>query len=73
MIHSVPVLFQRYAVNGGDPQIYKPHLKQNDVVFAICADRELKNARTGSVASADTSRQHSVNDAVIVGVFGWNL
>ncbi|MNN38461.1 hypothetical protein D3C81_1524580 [compost metagenome] len=73
MIHSAPVLFQRYSVNGGEPVTYKPFLQQGDVVFAICADRELKNAKAGKVASADTERQHSVNDAVIVGVFGWNL
>ncbi|MBP2002564.1 hypothetical protein J2Z69_003650 [Paenibacillus shirakamiensis] len=73
MLHSVPVLSQRYHVHGGDPQVYTPVLYPGDVVFAVCADRELQNVKSGNVASPDTNRSHSVNDAVIVGVFGWNL
>ncbi|ANS73711.1 hypothetical protein AWM70_03255 [Paenibacillus yonginensis] len=74
MIHNVPVLGQRLMLEGTvEELVYKPRLKTGDLVFAVCADRELKNARTGQVAAPDTGRRHSVNDAVIVGVFSWSL
>lgn len=72
LIHGVPVLFQRFKLNGGEPVEYKPYLKSGDIVFAVCSDRELKNAKSGQVTDPDTGRRHSVNDAVIVGVFGWS-
>ncbi|WP_223068476.1 Gp138 family membrane-puncturing spike protein [Paenibacillus caui] len=74
IIHSVPVLGHRLLQDGSSIEaVYRPVLKNGDIVFVVCADRELKNARTGKVATADTDRQHSVNDAVIVGVFPWSL
>lgn len=48
-------------------------VEPGDVVLVVCADREIKNALTGRAAKPDTSRMHSLNDAVIVGVFGCSL
>lgn len=73
MLQGVPVLGQRLMVDGGIPQVYKPELRKDDVVFVVCADREIKNVLNGSIASTDTGRQHDPNDAVIVGVFGCSL
>lgn len=73
LLQGVPVLGQRWKVEGGIAQTYKPELRHGDVVFVVCADREIKNALTGSIASADSGRQHDQNDAVIVGVFGCSL
>jgi hypothetical protein len=74
MLHNVPVLGQRLIAEGAaEAVIYKPVLQAGDTVFVVCADRELKNAKSGKVASPDTGRMHSINDAVIVGVFGWSL
>lgn len=72
MITGAPVLFQRFKVNGGTEMEYRPFLRPGDIVFAVCSDRELKNAQAGQVAEPDTSRKHSLNDAVILGVFGWS-
>ncbi|CAH1190290.1 hypothetical protein PAECIP111893_00259 [Paenibacillus plantiphilus] len=72
-IESVPALGQRYSVDGGAEQIFKPSLHVGDVVLVVCADREIKNTLAGQIASPDTARQHNLNDAVIVGVFGCNL
>ncbi|GAB6990849.1 Gp138 family membrane-puncturing spike protein [Paenibacillus pini] len=73
MLQGVPVLGQQWKIDGGTAQVYKPVLRQGDVVFVVCADQEIKNALNGSIASADTGRQHDPNDAVIVGVFGCSL
>ncbi|MGN7359452.1 Gp138 family membrane-puncturing spike protein [Paenibacillus sp. SAF-054] len=73
MIQGAQILAHRFVVNGGEPQVYKPDLKQGDIVFVVCADREIKNALGGAVASASTSRMHDVNDAVILGVLGCSL
>ncbi|WP_230875850.1 Gp138 family membrane-puncturing spike protein [Paenibacillus campinasensis] len=72
-IPSVPVLGQRLSVGGGAEQEYIPVYKPGDVVLIVCADREIKNALSGQVSRPDTNRQHSLNDAVIVGIFSTSL
>lgn len=72
IIQNVPALGQRYKINSSE-SVCKPFLKQGDTVFVVCADKEIKNALTGSVSSTDTSRIHDMNDAVIVGVFSCSL
>jgi len=72
MIQGVPTLGHRFKVNEIE-QVYRPSLKSGDTVYVVCADREIKNALKGQVASADTERRHDVNDAVIVGVFACSL
>lgn len=72
-IQAVPVLGHRYKVNGGAEQNYVPFLEVGDVVFVICADREIKNGLGGQVARPDTNQTHSLNDAVIVGIFPASL
>ncbi|OPA77847.1 hypothetical protein BVG16_13800 [Paenibacillus selenitireducens] len=72
MIQNVPALGQRLLINGAE-SVCKPALKQGDTVLVICSDRELKNALNGDIAAADSQRMHSLNDAVIVGVFPCSL
>ncbi|OAB48268.1 Gp138 family membrane-puncturing spike protein [Paenibacillus antarcticus] len=72
MIQGVPALGHRFKVNEVE-QVYRPSFKSGDTVYVVCADREIKNALNGQVATADTERRHDVNDAVIVGVFACSL
>lgn len=70
---AVPMLGHRYKVDGGAEQTFIPVFKPGDVVLVVCADREIKNGLAGQVAKPDTARQHSLNDAVIVGIFPGSL
>lgn len=72
VIQNVPALGQRLVIDDVET-ICLPALKAGDVVMVVCADREMKNALTGDVARVDSNRTHSLNDAVIVGVFPWSL
>lgn len=69
MIQAIPVLgFRLKPKTGGASIEYVPDLKPNDVVLAVVADHEIRNGMTGSVAPPDSTRQHDVNDAIIVGI-----
>jgi len=72
VLQSIPALGQRLQIDGSE-KVCKPALKAGDVVFVVCADREIRNAMTGSISSADSGRMHDHNDAVIVGVFPCSL
>lgn len=75
-IEAVPVLGHRYRVEIDGVEVekaHKPVLHVGDLVLVVCADREIKNVLGGQIASPDTDRTHSLNDAVIVGVFPWSL
>ncbi|MCY7484439.1 Gp138 family membrane-puncturing spike protein [Paenibacillus alvei] len=72
ILQNIPALGQRLQIDGSE-KACKPSLRAGDIVFVVCADRELRNAMTGSISSADSSRMHDPNDAVIVGVFGCSL
>ena len=68
-IEDVPVLFQRFQVNGGTPQEYMPVLNAGDIVFVVFAQRALDNVLSGHIAYPEFHRHHSLRDAVITGVF----
>lgn len=68
VIQNVPALGRKQKV-GPEIVIEKPFYEKGDIVYVVCADREIKNALGGQVAAPDTSREHDINDAVIVGVF----
>ncbi|MCU6794151.1 Gp138 family membrane-puncturing spike protein [Paenibacillus sp. WQ 127069] len=50
-----------------------PNVSAGDTVVVVCADVEIKNTLSGQIASPDSKRRHSKNDAVIVGVLPWSL
>ncbi|MHA6481055.1 Gp138 family membrane-puncturing spike protein [Paenibacillus sp. strain BS8-2] len=72
VLQKVPTLGQRLIINGIET-VCLPSLHPGDVVLVVCADQEMKNGLAGKVASPDSGRKHSANDAVIVGVFPWSL
>jgi hypothetical protein len=47
VIQGVPALGQRLLLNGV-PTICPPSLVAGDIVFVVCADREIKNVLQGS-------------------------
>lgn len=44
-------------------------LKKGDIVFCVCADRNIAETRGGNVTTPPQGH-HSINDAVVVGLFG---
>lgn len=68
VIQSVPALGRKRKF-GPDIEVEKPFYEKGDVVYVVCADREIKNTLRGQVAAPDSTRVHDINDAVIVGVF----
>lgn len=68
VIQSVPALGRKRKI-GPDIEVEKPFYEKGDVVYVVCADREIKNTLRGQVAAPDSTRAHDINDAVIVGVF----
>ncbi|QOS97544.1 hypothetical protein JNUCC42_13170 [Brevibacterium sp. JNUCC-42] len=74
LIQNVPAIGQRFLLEGEDtPRAYKPCLHTGDIVFVVCSDQEVKNALSGALASPSSRRRHSLNDAVIIGVFPCSL
>lgn len=69
-IENVPVLFQKYRVNGSEVQNYVPALEPMvDTVLAIFCQRAIDEAMKGNNVYPGTARMFDVHDAVIVGVF----
>lgn len=68
IIVGVPVLKQRYRVNGGTEQLYEPMLQTGDKVLCVCAQRSLDDVMSGQPYYAGKSRILDMQDAVIVGV-----
>ena len=68
VIQNVPVLTQRFRVNG-EPQEYVPVYQPGDVVFVAFSERALDSvlAGGGRPVLPDSTRHHSLNDAVILG------
>ncbi|PZD96404.1 hypothetical protein DNH61_07795 [Paenibacillus sambharensis] len=71
-IEAVPALGQRLIVDGAE-KVFRPSLQRGDTVLVVIADREIKNTMSGRISTPDSGRQHDLNDAIIVGVFGWCL
>ncbi|TCZ76185.1 hypothetical protein E0485_15220 [Paenibacillus albiflavus] len=72
VIQDVSALGQRLEVDGVE-RVYKPALKNGDVVLVVCCDTDIQRSSSGKSASPATSRKHDINDAVIVGVFPCSL
>lgn len=70
VIEDVPVLKQRFRVNDGEEQEYTPVYQTGDVVFVAFSERALDAvmAAPGQIVLPDSTRHHSLNDAVILGV-----
>jgi hypothetical protein len=68
-IEDVPVLFQRYKVDG-ITKTYTPVLNSGDVVLAVFCQRAMDDVLSGKVAYPSINRNHDIQDAVIVGVIG---
>lgn len=68
VIQNVPALGRKRRI-GPEIEIEKPFYEKGDLVYVVCADREIKNTLGGQVAAPDSARMHDINDAVIVGVF----
>ncbi|WP_042737461.1 MULTISPECIES: Gp138 family membrane-puncturing spike protein [Lysinibacillus] len=68
-IENVPVLFQKYRVNGSEPQNYEPFIEPTDTVLAVFCQRAIDEAVKGNNVYPGTARMFDVQDAVIVGVF----
>ncbi|MFJ5565199.1 Gp138 family membrane-puncturing spike protein [Lysinibacillus xylanilyticus] len=68
-IENVPVLFQKYRVNGSEVQNYVPVLEPTDTVLAVFCQRAIDEAMKGNNIYPGTARMFDVHDAVIVGVF----
>jgi len=70
LIQNVPVLKQRLKIGTGEPQEYIPVYQAGDIVFVAFSERSLDAvlAGGGSVVLPDSTRHHSLNDAVIQGV-----
>ncbi|WP_143463339.1 Gp138 family membrane-puncturing spike protein [Levilactobacillus enshiensis] len=62
IIHECPVLMTCYAFDDGKS------MHKGSIVFAIYNDRDLDNFDGGKYTKA-SDRTHSVNDAVVVGVY----
>lgn len=67
-IEGVPVLKQRYKINGGAPQIYESVYQPGDKVFVVFSERALDHVLSGNIADPEFNRHHDLNDAVIVGL-----
>ncbi|WP_346235738.1 Gp138 family membrane-puncturing spike protein [Lysinibacillus telephonicus] len=68
-IEGVPVLKQKFRVNGGAVQTYTPVYSEGEVVYVVFSQRALDEAQKGNNVFPGTSRMFSIHDAVIVGLF----
>lgn len=68
VLEDVPVLKQKYKVNGGATEEYVPVLSAGDTVLAVFCQRAIDEALDGNVVYPGTSRLFAVHDAIIVGI-----
>ncbi|XRD23470.1 Gp138 family membrane-puncturing spike protein [Lysinibacillus fusiformis] len=68
-IENVPVLFQKYRVNGSEPQNYEPFIEPTDTVLAVFCQRAIDDTMKGNNVYPGTARMFDVHDVVIVRVF----
>lgn len=81
VITDVPILYNaRYKLKpytlkyegGGDTvkelkTVERVDLKSGDIVFCVCADRDISETRNGSMVTPSVGRHHNQSDCVIVG------
>lgn len=68
VLEDVPVLKQKYKVNGGASEEYVPVLSVGDTVLAVFCQRAIDDALDGDIVYPGTSRLFDVHDAIIVGI-----
>ena len=68
VLEDVPVLKQKYKVNGGATEEYVPVLSVGDTVLAVFCQRANDDALDGNIVYPGTSRLFDVHDAIIVGI-----
>ncbi|WP_313893850.1 Gp138 family membrane-puncturing spike protein [Psychrobacillus sp.] len=68
VLEDVPVLKQKYKVNGGATQEYVPALSVGDTVLAVFCQRAIDDAAEGKLVYPGASRLFDVHDAIIVGL-----
>lgn len=68
VLEDVPVLKQKYKVNGGATEEYVPVLSVGDTVLAVFCQRAIDDALDGNIVFPGTSRLFDVHDAIIVGI-----
>lgn len=66
-INDVPVLFQKYKVNGVT-ETHIPVLSSGDVVLVVFSQRAIDDVLSGKVSYPDVNRHHDIHDAIVVGV-----
>lgn len=44
------------------------YIAKGDIVFCVCGDRDITEARRGNIAVPVVGRHHNMSDAVIVGI-----
>ena len=48
--------------------VKRKKLEAGDVVFCVCADRDISETKNGNMATPSVARHHNQSDAVIVGI-----
>lgn len=48
--------------------VKRKKLEKGDVVFCVCADRDISETKKGSMTTPSVARHHDASDAVIIGV-----
>lgn len=69
LIQNVPIASHKYKTDSGEIKKIKHLVEPGDLVYVVCADRQIRDALTGAVTQPSSQRIHDRNDAVIVGVF----
>jgi hypothetical protein len=69
VVQNVPVISWRLRVDGGESREYVPDYRPGDIVFVAFSERALDTvlAGGGRPVLPDSTRHHSLNDAVILG------
>ncbi|MGF9906967.1 Gp138 family membrane-puncturing spike protein [Brevibacillus porteri] len=72
-IQNVPVTGHKYRMDNGEIEKVPHILEPGDIVFVVCADRQIRDTLSGSITKPSSQRIHDKNDAVIVGVMPCSL
>lgn len=68
-IQNVRLTSHKYKTDSGEIKKELHFVQPGDLVYVVCADRQIRDAFTGEVTQPSSQRIHDRNDAVIVGVF----
>lgn len=68
-IQNVSISSHKYKTDSGEIKKVEHVVQSGDLVYVVCADRQIRDALSGTVTQPSSHRIHDRNDAVIVGVF----